>query len=331
VNGGGHEHASEASAALSTHADTERQRGERVIVDLPDTTTNDISKKLVDLKESTGVITQGHVLTLVVCTLDSSEAEHAIEAANHAAHEHPCRVIVLARGDRNAPTRLDAQIRVGSDAGGSEVLVLRLSGELSQHENSVVTPFLLPDIPVVAWWPAGAPAKPAEDSVGALAIRRITDSTYAADPLAAIRSRANAYTPGDTDLCWSRITYWRALLTSALDEPPFEPIQSVTISGLREEPALDILAGWLAAQLKCPVHRLVGELKVELHRPTVSIAITRPQTGRAATISRTGHPDKKVPLARRETDECLAEDLRRLDPDEIYESALAGLESVTYA
>ncbi|NUS42181.1 MAG: glucose-6-phosphate dehydrogenase assembly protein OpcA [Mycobacteriaceae bacterium] len=301
-----------------------------MIVDLPDTTTTDISKKLVELREQNGVITLGHVLTLVVCTLDSSEAELAIEAANHASHEHPCRVIVLARGDRNSATRLDAQIRVGGDAGGSEVIVLRLFGELFNHESSVVTPFLLPDIPVVAWWPAGAPARPAEDSVGKLAIRRITDATFGPDPLNAIRARKESYTPGDTDLCWSRITYWRALLTSALDEPPHEPVESALVSGLREEPALDILAGWLAARLECPVRREVGELKVELHRENETFAIIRPQHGRTATLRRTGHPDKKVPLARRETDECLAEDLRRLDADEIYEEALAGLELVTY-
>jgi glucose-6-phosphate dehydrogenase assembly protein OpcA len=35
-------------------------------------------------------------------------------------------------------------------------------------------------------------------------------------------------------------------------------------------------------------------------------------------------------LARRETGECLAEDLRRLDADEIYQSALEGIEKVQY-
>ena len=37
-----------------------------------------------------------------------------------------------------------------------------------------------------------------------------------------------------------------------------------------------------------------------------------------------------LPLARRETKECLAEDLRRLDADEIYAEALDGLERVSY-
>ena len=65
---------------------------------------------------------------------------------------------------------------------------------------------------------------PAQDPLGQLAIRRITDATNGADPLACIKSRLEGYTPGDTDLAWSRITYWRALLTSALDQAPHEPI-----------------------------------------------------------------------------------------------------------
>ncbi|MCM6776709.1 glucose-6-phosphate dehydrogenase assembly protein OpcA [Nocardia sp. CDC159] len=301
-----------------------------MIVDMPDTTTQDVAKRLVKLRESNGVVTQGRVLTLVVCTLDSSEAEDAIDAANDASREHPCRVIVLARGDRFAETKLDAQIRVGGDAGAAEVLVLRLQGELINHESSVVIPFLLPDTPVVAWWPRGAPEYPSKDSVGRLAIRRITDATFAADPQAAIKKRLASYAPGNTDLAWSRITYWRALLAAALDEPPYEPVESVTVSGLYEEPALDVLAGWLAARLKCPVRRRTGELKVELHRPTVSITISRPQTGRTATMSRTGEPDQRFALARRETKDCLAEELRRLDADEVYAEALAGIERVVY-
>ncbi|MFD5178900.1 glucose-6-phosphate dehydrogenase assembly protein OpcA [Nocardia sp. NPDC058379] len=301
-----------------------------MIVDMPDTTTVDVAKKMVQLRETNGVITQGRVLTLVVCTLDSSEAEDAIDAANDASREHPCRVIVLARGDRDADTRLDAQIRVGGDAGAAEVIVLRLQGPLVNHESSVVTPFLLPDTPVVAWWPRGAPEFPSMDSVGKLAKRRITDATFAPDPQAAIKKRRYSYAVGDTDLAWSRITYWRALLAAALDEPPFEPVTSVTVSGLASEPALDTLAGWLAARLNCPVVRRTGELKVELHRSTDSIAISRPQLGRTATLTRTGEPDQRIALARRETRDCLAEELRRLDADEIYAEALAGIEKVTY-
>jgi len=302
-----------------------------MIVDLPDTTTTAVNKKLDELREKTGAVTMGRVLTLIIAPDSEDVLEESLKAANDASHEHPSRIIVTMRGDPYADeARLDAQLRAGGDAGASEVVVLRLSGPLAGHPASVVIPFLLPDIPVVAWWPDVAPAVPAQDPLGQLAVRRITDATNGAEPLACIKSRLPGYTPGDTDLAWARITYWRALLTSAVDLAPQEPIDSALVSGLKTEPALDVLAGWLANRIDGPVRRTVGELKVELARRSETIVLSRPQEGRTATLSRTARPDALLPLARRETGECLAEDLRRLDPDAIYFSALEGIARVEY-
>ncbi|BBZ48321.1 glucose-6-phosphate dehydrogenase assembly protein OpcA [Mycobacterium heidelbergense] len=302
-----------------------------MIVDLPDTTTTAVNKKLDELRERIGAVTMGRVLTLLIAPDSDGVLEESLKAANDASHEHPSRIIVTMRGDPYADEpRLDAQLRAGGDTGAGEVVILTLSGPLAGHAASVVIPFLLPDIPVVAWWPDVAPRLPAQDPLGKLAIRRITDATNGIDPLSAIRSRLSGYTPGDTDLCWARITYWRALLASAVDQPPHEPIESALVSGLKTEPALDILAGWLAGRIDGPVRRAVGELKVELVRRSETIVLSRPQEGRTATLSRTAKPDALVPLARRETGECLAEDLRRLDADEIYLTALEGIKKVEY-
>jgi glucose-6-phosphate dehydrogenase assembly protein OpcA len=296
-----------------------------MIVDLPGTSTTAITKKLDELREKSGAVTLGRVLTLVIAPDSDALLEESIEAAIAAGHEHPSRVIVVMTGDAEATeARLDAQVRAGGDSGAGEVVVLRLSGPLAGHCSSVVVPFLLPDIPVVAWWPDIAPAVPAQDPLGQLAIRN------GADPLSAIKSRLPGYTPGDTDLAWSRITYWRALLTSAIDLPPHEPITSALVSGLKTEPALDVLAGWLASRIDGPVRRAVGELKVELVRNSETVTLSRPQEGTTATIRRTARPDALVPLPRREARECLAEDLRRLDPDVIYFSALEGIDRVEY-
>ncbi|MBU3705074.1 MAG: glucose-6-phosphate dehydrogenase assembly protein OpcA [Mycobacterium sp.] len=303
-----------------------------MIVDLPDTTTNDLNKRITLLREEGGAITLGRVLTLVVAPDSEAILEEAIDAAVGASREHPCRIIVVVPVDRLAGgARLDGQLRVGGDAGAGEVVVLKTAGPLAAHASSVVLPFLLPDTPVVAWWPGAAPAVPAQDPLGRLAIRRITDATETENPLATLRSRLAGYTQGDTDLAWSRITYWRALLASALDQPPYEPVTSAVVSGRAAEPALDILAGWLAARIDGPVRREAGELKVELTQPSQTIGLSRPQDGSTATLTRTGRPAALLPLARRETKDCLAEDLRRLDSDEIYHEALAGLDHVQYA
>ena len=296
-----------------------------MIVDLENTTTNAVNKKLDGLREEGGAFTMARVLTLVIAPDSETVLEESIEAANAASREHPCRVIVVLPVDREAV----AQGRVDR-TGAGEVVVLKLTGPLAAQASSVVTPFLLPDTPVVAWWPDVAPRVPAQDPLGQLAIRRITDATYGADPLACIKSRLEGYTPGDTDLAWSRITYWRAMLTSALDQGPHEPIQSALVSGRKEEPALDILAGWLASRVDGPVQRAIGDLKIELVRASETITLSRPQEGVTATLARTAKPEAKLPLARRETRDCLAEDMRRLDADAIYLDALRGIDKVQY-
>ncbi|MCO1658813.1 glucose-6-phosphate dehydrogenase assembly protein OpcA [Pseudonocardia humida] len=302
-----------------------------MIVDLPSTNISKVNKKLVQLRESGGVLALGRVLTLVIITDDGATTEDAIDAANEASREHPCRVIVLARGYREAAPRLDAQIRVGGDAGASEVIVLRGYGALADNGAAagMVMPLLLPDAPVVAWWPGDAPDVPAEDEVGRLAQRRITDALACADPVAALAQRRVGHRAGDTDLAWSRLTFWRALLATAMDAPPFEPITHVTVVGERVSPSADLLAGWLAARLDAAVERRPattgkGMVSVRLERASGPIELVRPD-GRVGRLSQPGQPDRLVALARREVRDCLAEELRRLDPDEIYGAALAGI------
>ena len=125
-----------------------------MILTLPHTTTGDINRELVRVRSEGGVVTLGRVMTLVV-DATCCDAESAIRAANDASREHPCRVVVLAASP-NTDARLDAEIRVGGDAGASEVVVLRPSGEMTEHGDTLVIPLLLPDAPIVAWWPGGA-------------------------------------------------------------------------------------------------------------------------------------------------------------------------------
>ncbi len=305
-----------------------------MIVDLPSTTTSQVNKKMVELRESGGAVALGRVLTLVIVTLDGAEAEPSIQAANDASREHPARVIVVARGSRQAAARLDAQIRIGGDAGASEVIVLRLYGPLADEGAGSVVPFLLPDAPVVAWWPTDAPEYPAKDPIGELAHRRITDAAADDDPIGALQARVRSYVDGDTDLAWTRLTSWRALLTASLDLPPFEPVTGATVTGAGDSPSTDLLAGWLAAYLKIPVRRLEqprgpgGLFSAALERPSGNVEIVRPD-GKVGTLTQAGQPDRRVALQRRELRDCLAEDLRRLDADEIYEAKLRGLVEIT--
>ena len=303
-----------------------------MIIDMPATTTSLVNSKLVHLREQGGVNALGRVLTLVIVTDDDERTEDIIDAANRASREHPCRVIVVARGAKKAAARLDAQIRVGGDAGASEVVVLRLYGPLADEGASCVIPLLLPDAPVVAWWPFEAPAVPAKDPIGRLAQRRITDAAAERNPVRALESRSRSYTAGDTDLAWTRLTLWRAVLAAALDLPPYEKITAALVTGEASSPSADLLAGWLAACLRVPVRRGKstegpGIVSVELERRSGSVALHRPD-GRIGELEQPGQPPRRVALQRRQVADCLAEELRRLDPDEIYEAALKGLTKI---
>jgi len=306
-----------------------------LIVDLPSSTTSAVNRKLVELRESGGVLALGRVLTLVIVTDDGAGIEGAIEAANSASREHPCRVIVLARGQRRAAARMDAQIRVGGDAGASEVIVLRGYGPLAADEAgaAMVMPLLLPDAPVVAWWPAEAPAVPAQDAVGRLAQRRITDALSTKNPMKAFEQRRAHHVAGDTDLTWTRLTSWRALLATALDHPPHEPVTAAVVSGEAVSPSTELMAGWLAARLEVRVKRSRAEqgpglVSVRLDRASGPVELVR-SDGKVGSLRQPGQPERLVALARRSVPDCLSEELRRLDADEIYASALAGIGAVT--
>jgi len=303
-----------------------------VIIDLPKTTSTSVSKKLVRLRNDVGAMTLGRVLTLII-VVDDHEADEIIEAANDASRQHPCRIIVVVAGNRRGTNRMDAQIRVGGDAGASEVVVLRLFGALANHGQSVVVPLLLPDSPVVAWWPHEAPADLRKDPIAQMAQRRITDSAESSSPKASLKRLAKIYSPGDTDLAWTRITLWRGLLAAALDGAPYEPVTDAVVAGASDSPSSELLAGWLATVLRVPVRRVrtkagTGVMSVRLERRSGPVDLVRPD-GSVATLSQPGQPDRRISLKRRGLAECLADELRRLDADEVYEEALTrGLDKV---
>lgn len=293
-----------------------------MIVDLPGTTTSAISKTLVKIREEGGAVALGRVLTLVISSAGETN-EAAIEAANDASREHPMRVIVLSTVP--GEPRLDAEIRVGGDAGASEVIVMRASGDVATDTEGLVTGLLLPDAPVVVWWPGEAPADPAISPLGRIAQRRITDAAEAPDPVAALAALGTHYTPGDTDFAWTRLTLWRAQLAAVLDQPPFEPVTGVTVVGTSDSPSTELLTTWLRVQLgvdvdlqlKAPGDGPHGIQRVVFQRPSGPVELSR-DFGGIARLTQPGQPDHDIALPRRSLRDCLAEELRRLDPDELF-------------
>ncbi|MFJ3515100.1 glucose-6-phosphate dehydrogenase assembly protein OpcA [Streptomyces sp. NPDC090131] len=297
-------------------------------IDLTETNSSKINAAMVQARRDIGTPAIGMVLTLVIVT-DEENAYDALKSANDASHEHPSRIVVVIKRASRSPrsrrdARLDAEVRVGADSGSGETVVLRLHGELVDHAQSVVLPLLLPDAPVVVWWPDGAPADLAGDPLGALGQRRITDTYSCEDPIRALGGRAAAYAPGDTDLSWTRITPWRSMLAAALDQQALSVV-SATVEGEDENPSCELLAMWLADRLQVPVRRTLssgpGLTAVRLATKDGDIVLDRAD-GALATLCMPGQPDRAVALKRRDTAELLAEELRRLDPDNTYEASV---------
>ncbi|WP_329113022.1 glucose-6-phosphate dehydrogenase assembly protein OpcA [Streptomyces sp. NBC_01353] len=297
-------------------------------IDLTDTTSSKINKAIVEGRRAVGTPAVGMVLTLVIVT-DEENAYDALKSANEASREHPARTLVVIKRHARSPggrheTRLDAEVRVGSDAGSGETVLLRLHGELGARADSVVLPLLLPDAPVVVWWPAQAPDVPSTDPLGRLAQRRITDAYAVEDPLAALAVRAASYAPGDTDLAWTRLTPWRSMLAAALDQAR-ATVVSAAVESEPDNPSAELLARWFEDRLRVPVERVASEgpvvTAVRLGTPDGEIVIDRPE-GPVAMLSIPGQPSRVLALKVRTTAELIAEELRRLDPDVTYASAL---------
>ncbi len=297
-----------------------------MIIEMPDTTTGEINRRLVESRTEGGVITLARVMTLVIDAA-GADAEQAIATANVASREHPCRIIVISPGT-SEQDRLDAEIRVGGDAGASEVVVLRPSGAQIGHEDTLVIPLLLPDAPIVVWWPAGVPSDMSSRALGKMAQRRITDSKGEPDPVDTLLSLARCYRPGDTDLAWTRLTRWRALLASALGQVRDPQVTLARIHGDFNSPSILLLGAWLKRALGCEIEATYDDSvtalqHVILETPSGPVSISRPD-GHNATIRQPGQPDHVIALPARTLEEALAEELRRLDADAVYGEVLAS-------
>ena len=301
------------------------------MIALWDTTATDVAGALSAERHSSGG-TSGLALNLVVIVdeKDEREAEAALTVASQA---HPCRLLIVVRRDHEQDEpRLDAEVVVGGRLGPCEAVVMRMHGPLSRHAESVVMPLLAPDVPVVTCWLVPPPEHTGADPLGAFADRRITYAALSGDPIEALRRRASDYTAGDTDISWTRITYWRSLIASAFDTAT-APARSVQITAKANDPSAALLAGWLGSKLG--VAPTINDTDVERnseHLPGIGsvaftldndheIAIDRDKAG-TTVLRRTGFPDRTQTINGRTLGELLAEELRHLDPDQPYQAAL---------
>ena len=295
-----------------------------MIINLTDTGTAAVQQAMSHARRNVGGAS-GLVFTLVVVA-ELGEFDRALAACLVAGREHPSRILLVTNGRARAD-RLDATIRAGEDAPG-EIVSLKFHGQLQHHRDSVVLPLLLPDLPVIVWWPGRSPKAPGQDPIGRLGNRRITDAMGDPNPLRALEVRARNYCPGDTDLTWTRLTRWRGLLAAALDAYPMD-VTRASVSAAPANAAGTLLAAWLSDRLDLPVtvdrgRPGIGITGVSLGAGEDDIKVVRTDGG-LAVFSAPGLPQRLVALPRRDLNTLLVEELRRLGDDPIYAEAMSAL------
>ncbi len=101
-----------------------------------------------------------------------------------------------------------------------------------------------------------------------------------------------------------------------------EDLTGITVKGSENSPSTTLLAAWLTMCLDVPVtiaaDKTTGGLSsVRLTREAGDVELSRP-SGAVAHLYLPGSAPQRISLPRRSVAECLAEEMRRLDADDVF-------------
>lgn len=148
--------------------------------------------------------------------------------------------------------------------------------------------------------------------------------------MTALKALAPAFTPGDIDLAWTRITLWRAMVASTLDPVLREgAVHGVVIAGEPENASIALMIRWLALRTEVAVEQVdvpgfSGIASITVTTPSGEIVIARMDQERAAITRPGGGAPQVVTMPRREPITTMNEELRRLTPDLVFGEVLAS-------
>ena len=110
---------------------------------------------------------------------------------------------------------------------------------------------------------------------------------------------------------------------------------AVAVEGASDSPSTILLAAWLTLSLDAPVTIVAdpagtGIRRVRLTRASGDVQLFRPGLS-IAELTQPGQPAQRISLPRRSLRDCLAEELRRLDPDEVFGLTLGCVNAAPFA
>ncbi len=298
------------------------------------------------------------VLNLITVVTDERELAGVEAVLDRLSTTNPSRTLILLAQEDRADDKLEARVsaQTRTESGHrvtTEEVLIHAHGQVAEHLASLVTPLLIPDLPVMLW----SPARPDFDSrlfndLCELADRLVvdTDAGFERDDFprlleVARRDRARA---SIGDFNWARLIGWRHVAAQFFDMPGMLPrlgqMRGVAVShGLdRSTAQARLLGGWVQSRLA----RAGIDVPVELrpddsHDYEVSrlllytggpdgparFGIAREATGRLSTEIRLGEQElggRTVRLEPRPPEELLAIELTLPGHDVLYEEALAA-------
>ncbi|MCU0490746.1 MAG: glucose-6-phosphate dehydrogenase assembly protein OpcA [Chloroflexaceae bacterium] len=252
-------------------------------------------------------VTRALTLNLVAVAPDSFSANRMTEVVMGLTRTHPNRTILVTANPAGPESRMEAWVQAncqlvapGAPQVCGEQVSIEASGASVAQVPSLVLSLLVPELPVVLWWPGHSPFEsPLFQRAQSLVDRVIVDSADFAHPERDLRRMAElnqSSTYVMSDLNWARLTLWRELVAQFFDSRGLLPhlfrLDKVVIDYERDprQPANRaqalLLAGWLASRLGwTPLDNSVsleGDLvRIHMRRPAPTVG---PQAMRLVTI-----------------------------------------------
>jgi glucose-6-phosphate dehydrogenase assembly protein OpcA len=229
------------------------------------------------------------------------------------AERHPSRTILLfpRPGD---PDGLEGEVDFRCFVRGgqerevcSEVITLRLGGARAAAPASIVTPLLVPDLPVFLRWRGALPFGAVElEQLTGVADRMVVDSREWADAEEDLGRLPELFDRiAVSDIAWARTERWRAAVADLW--PAVAKASRLRVAGPKTEAGL--LRAWLAS-------RLGREISLDLE-----------PAGEIELVEVDGHDCHPMRVDGGTSSDLLSDQLELFSRDRIYEEAVRSFSS----
>ena len=298
------------------------------------------------------------VLNLITVVSDEPELGAVTSVLDRLSVTNPSRTLILLAQHTREADKLEAEVSAQerTESGhrvSTERVILHAHGEPARHLASLAAPLLIPDLPVILWWP-GRPQfdNPLFDDLCELADRLIVDTDEGFDDSDLTRllevARRKKARASIGDLNWARLMAWRHVAAQFFDMPNML-VRLAHIHGVSIVHGSDgstaqarLLGGWMRSRMATigidvPLEfRADDSLEHGVHRFLIytggdegpaRFSMSRLRGGRLSTQIRLGDQElaeRTVRLESRATEELLGIELTLPGHDMLFEQALAA-------